>query len=425
MRVAFLVAELGRSGGMAVIRDRARHLREHAGAACTLVVCDPGAREPGAEDGDVPVRRLEDVAGEPVDVAIATWWTTAECLWELPARQRAVLLQSLDSRYYREAEHADRLGAEAVLDLPVHYLVVSEQLRRSLAELRPEAPARLVPPGIDKTVFVPRGGDRREGPLRVLVEGQPSVWFKAVPEAVAAVRAMAEPATVTVVAADPAHADGIAADRVTGALSPSEMAALYAEHDVLLKLSRFEGLSLPVLEAFHAGTPCVVRPFGGAAELVEHGTNGLVVGFDDEPGTVAALERLARDGALLARLRDGALATAAAWPGREEALATFATAVSEIAAGPAPDADHAFRRLARSRRRAIEVQREAARRSQVELGAVRGEVEWWQDAWRQADARIAEYDRWTRELEARIERLQRRPGFRIEERLRRLGGRGG
>ena len=40
------------------------------------------------------------------------------------------------------------------------------------------------------------------------------------------------------------------------------MAALYAEHDVLLKLSRFEGLGLPVLEAFHVGRPCVVTPVG-------------------------------------------------------------------------------------------------------------------------------------------------------------------
>ena len=53
--------------------------------------------------------------------------------------------------------------------------------------------------------------------------------------------------------------------------------------------------------------------------------------------------------------------------------------------------------------------------------AAEGEAAWWKDAWRQADERNAEYDRWSRELRARIDELQRRPGFRIEEGLKRLG----
>jgi hypothetical protein len=193
------------------------------------------------------------------------------------------------------------------------------------------------------------------------------------------------------------------------------MAALYAEHDVLLKLSRFEGLGLPVLEAFHVGRPCVVTPSGGLDAVVEHGADALVVGVDDEPGATAALDRLAADPALRARLAEGALATAARWPSVEEGAASFAAALQAIAESEPPPLDAALARMARGRRRMVETVR-------VQEWRVREAAESW-EAWHAAEARNADYDRWVRDLQGRIEALQRRPGFRLEERLRRLGRR--
>jgi glycosyltransferase involved in cell wall biosynthesis len=414
MRVAFLVAELGRSGGMGVIRDWARSLDD-----AVLVVCGPAEELPGEDDG-VPVRPLAAMADEPVDVAIATWWTTCESLWDLPARRRAVLLQSLEQHYYRDGEPADRLGAAAVLDLPVAWLPIAPHLAAHVERVAPGARVHPVALGIDKEVFVPVPPRSTAGPLRVLIEGQPSMWFKGVAEAVAAVRRMRERATVTVVAADPGAAGDLGADRVCGGLAPAAMAALYAEHDVLLKLSRLEGRPLPVLEALHVGRPCVITPLPGLADVIEHGGNGLVVGVDDEPGTTAALDRLARDGDLRLRLSAGALATAAGLPSRAAAARAFEAALEAILAEEPAAIEPALSRLAHGARRAVEVARiEEWRRRGAEGGAA-----WWEDAWRQADAKNAEYDRWSRELRARIDELQRRPAFRVEERLRRLLGRG-
>jgi glycosyltransferase involved in cell wall biosynthesis len=201
-------------------------------------------------------------------VAVATWWTTAEALYEVDAARRVVFLQNLEHRFYREGERVDRLGALSVFDLPADYVVIASHMRALLERLRPDARCRVVPNGIDKSVFRPRDLESppREGPLRVLVEGQPTLWFKGMAEAAEAVGAMKEPATLTLAVHDPAdaRAAGLRADRVEGGLSPEAMAALYAEHDVLLKLPRFEGLSLPPLEAFHVGLPCVLTPFTGA-----------------------------------------------------------------------------------------------------------------------------------------------------------------
>src|SRR5919206_419577 len=83
--------------------------------------------------------------------------------------------------------------------------------------------------------------------------------------------------------------------RLVGDLDAPGMAALYRESDVLLKLSRTEGLGLPPLEAAAVGTPSVVTPYGGHPDWLRHGGNGVQVGFDDLDGTAAWLDLLARE----------------------------------------------------------------------------------------------------------------------------------
>src|SRR5204862_4011715 len=136
---------------------------------------------------------------------------------------------------------------------------------------------------------------------------------------------------LTVVAGNPDDAGGVDGARVVGGLDAPAMADLYADHDVLLKLSRVESLGLGPVEAAHIGTPAVVTPYTGHAEHLVHGRNGLVVGFDDEPGTARALDRLARDPELLGRLSAGALDAARAWPSAEDAVDGFAAALEAIA----------------------------------------------------------------------------------------------
>ena len=85
------------------------------------------------------------------------------------------------------------------------------------------------------------------GPLRVMVEGNPHLWFKGVNEAIAAVNRMREPHHLTVVAHNREDLAAAGADHVLGPVSQQEMAALYRETDVLVKLSRVEGMYGPPL----------------------------------------------------------------------------------------------------------------------------------------------------------------------------------
>jgi 1,4-alpha-glucan branching enzyme len=57
-----------------------------------------------------------------------------------------------------------------------------------------------------------------------------------------------------------------------------------------------------VLEAFAAGVPVLASDLGGLAEIVQHEGNGLRFAAGDATALRTALERLARDPALFARL---------------------------------------------------------------------------------------------------------------------------
>jgi hypothetical protein len=350
MRVCFLLHERGQAGGMGVIAGHAERLRKRG--------------------WDAQVLLPDEVDDREWDFALATWWETAPALWRVNARRRGVFLQSLEERFYRERELLERLGAASVLALPVDYVAIGGWMRDVLADLRPDARCVVVRNGIDKSVFAPpeQGRRRGEGPLRVLVEGNPEMWLKAVPDAVAAVDAMTEPVELT---------------RIEGGLDAAPMAAAYADHDVLLKLSRVEGVALPPIESMHVGTPPVVTPHTGHEEYVRHRENGIVVGFDDRRAAADALDELSRDRDLLARLSDGALATAEQWPSTNESTDALATALEELADAPAPRVEPALAALMARQRLAIELGR-------AQLGELIWHERAYHDSLRQMDELRAE-----------------------------------
>jgi glycosyltransferase involved in cell wall biosynthesis len=375
LRAAVVVESLSPSGGIDVAVGHARLLRELEDVDAQLVVAADGDGDVEDRYAGVPVLGLEAARGQRFDVAVATWWTTALVAPELEAASTALLLQSLDERFYPARDAFDRLGAVLALDAVDHVFAVSDHLGRLVGRLRPDRPVHVVRNGVDKAVFAaPSRSGESEGPLRILVEGQPGLWLKGVDDALTATRAMSAPASVTVVSRRPG-ADPPGADRVLSALSAPEMARLYAETDVMVKLSRFEGLGLPPLEAAHAGVPSIVTPFGGQEDWLRHGANGIEVGFDDLATVTAWLDLLARDRDLLARLGRGALATAAEWPGTEDATRQLAGALRTVAAAPTDP-----RARARALRRQVDLGREELRRRDVDLDEVRGALRWNKEA---------------------------------------------
>ncbi len=349
MKVAFLLNDLQLSGGVGVVVQHAARLSALDDWDVTLVLVreDEAPSWRGYEYLEhLHVRSRADALTERYDVAVATWWETTFTLFELSADRYAYFVQSLEDRFYLY-DQAERLGAALTLDLPVAFITEARWILETLSALRPDAPCYLVRNGIDKQVFVPleRVTPSTDGPLRILIEGSPTVWFKQVPEAIQAAAAMREDHRVTVVCGDRNALGDAPTDRVVGPLSHREMAQLYSEADVVLKLSRVEGVFGPPLEGFHRGATCVVTQVTGSDEYVEHGFNGLFTDWDDLAGTARQLDLLARDRKLLHFLRTNALETARAWPDWAQASQFMAATLLAIKRAPRPEPPAAAARL--------------------------------------------------------------------------------
>ncbi|HEV7494431.1 glycosyltransferase family 4 protein [Baekduia sp.] len=348
MRVAFVLQDLQLSGGVGVIVEHAAQLRRHHGLDVQLVLSRPQQHPDWSYRGlgEVPVLTLDEALEIDWDVALATWWETTSALFALRAQRYAYFIQLLEDSTYPTGA-PEQLAAAMTTALPVRFITEARWLAELLEDYQPGNRVLYVRNGIPKDVFasppeVPIAADGE--PLRVVLEGARGYVHKGVDDALTAVASMAEPAHVTWVSPHPTEPPpGV--DRVVSGLSHSEMAALFADSHVLLKLSRAEGMYGPPLEAFHMGATVVTTAVTGHDEYVEHGVNGLVVGWDDLRGTARTLDLLARDRRLLHELRCGALRTATAWPDWRQSSQWMAMALRRVADESPPSVAAAGRRL--------------------------------------------------------------------------------
>ena len=195
-------------------------------------------------------------------------------------------------------------------------------------------PAWLVRNGVSKTLFSPQGPRLAERPtdhVRVLVEGPLGVPMKAVDETID----VCLDAGVT----DLWHVspqEGLTSDRATRVFSRvpiQQMSHVYRSVDLLVKLSRVEGMFGPPLEAFHCGATALVSEVTGYDEFMRNGVNGLTVPVDDFAAATVSLESLLRSPDEMLSLRAGAQRTALEWPSLEASSADFASVCVSTVAG--------------------------------------------------------------------------------------------
>jgi phosphatidylinositol alpha 1,6-mannosyltransferase len=91
-----------------------------------------------------------------------------------------------------------------------------------------------------------------------------------------------------------------------GFLDGDELAGTYASLDVFVHTGRDETFCQAAQEALSSGVPAVVPAAGGLRDYVRHEGNGLLWAPDRPDELRAAVARLTRDPALLARLRAAA-----------------------------------------------------------------------------------------------------------------------
>jgi glycosyltransferase involved in cell wall biosynthesis len=222
---------------------------------------------------------------------------------------------------------ADSLRAsERVALAAVHHVVVTgKATARLLACDYAVPPERItvVPPGVDAAIR-PRTG--RGDTVALLSVGAlvPRKGYDVLLAALAEVRDLSWRLTIvgardrspaTAAEFDAAIAALGLAHRVSlaGVVSTERLAALYAEADVFVLPSRFEGYGMAFAEALAHGVPVIGTTAGAIPDTVPAGA-GILVAPDDVAALATALRLLMTDGDEWLRLAAGARAAATQLP---------------------------------------------------------------------------------------------------------------
>jgi glycosyltransferase involved in cell wall biosynthesis len=246
-------------------------------------------REPSHFDGlDLPhveidpYRPVRDRDVPDGDVAVATWWETAEWVAGLsPSKGAKAHFVQHDERLF-DGVPSDR--AQATWRLPTQKITISKWLVDLARDTHGDGNVLHVPNSVDTDQFnaPPRG--RQSSPTVGLLYS--TTRFKGCDVSLEALRRVAERLpNLRVIAFGaepiaphlPLPANAVFHHRP----EQSEIKNLYAQCDVWLCGSNSEGFHLPPLEAMACRCPVVSTAVGGSMDIIEEGVNGHLVPIGD------------------------------------------------------------------------------------------------------------------------------------------------
>lgn len=198
----------------------------------------------------------------------------------------------------------------------------------------------VAPPGTDRVTSAPRR--HPEGPIKLLAVGSlvPRKGYDVLIAALASVADLDWCLTIAGAAdRDPATAAEIKAQvtacgltsrvSLAGAVSPDRLAQLYADADLFVLASRFEGYGMVFAEALSYGLPMIGTTARAIPETVPPGA-GVLVPPDDAGALAAALRRLITDRDERARLAAAARAAAERLPTWQDSAGLIAAAIEAV-----------------------------------------------------------------------------------------------
>lgn len=184
-------------------------------------------------------------------------------------------------------------------------ICVSEQVRERVLEgTGRRCRTSVIYNGVDSEMFSP--DNRPSGPLKILGVGNliPIKGHASLIRAMATLKSDFPSLTLELIGSGPEQGslEELAsklecADRVRflGRRSRGETAAAMRRCTIFALPSRYEGLGCVYLEAMSTGKPVIGCRGQGIAEIIQHGSNGFLVGSDNDRELALALSMLLRD----------------------------------------------------------------------------------------------------------------------------------
>jgi glycosyltransferase involved in cell wall biosynthesis len=207
-----------------------------------------------------------------------------------------------------------RMQVKVARALP-RVVTVSESSKRDIASQMQVDIDRMtvVPVGVDHTVFRPRD-EVSPVPGRIMVTSSSDVPMKGLVPLLEAVAKLRTERDIELVVIGNPRPDGRVAKaierldlapivRCVSGISDDELACNYAQAQVAVVPSLYEGFSLPAIEAMACGVALVATTGGALPEVVgTDGVTGLLVPPDDPGALAVAIGRVLDDEALRQRL---------------------------------------------------------------------------------------------------------------------------
>ena len=295
--------------------------RGHPRYALRLLACNTDANRSPGYDGYLRSRREWTALLESLPEAVVIPNYVWDC-YDLALRgnRRAARWKLIgychadsEQEYYRPLEWYGPYTSE--------FVAVSSACADRLGERLGGRSVPVIPYGVVVPPSLPE--TPRSGPLRLLYSGRLAVEQKRVLDLVELCDALIDRGVdfrldlVGRGPAEPALRSALGSTRrrgrlvLVGARSPAEMLGLYADYDVLVLVSQYEGTSNSLLEGMAQGlVPAVTRTSSGIDGVVEDDENGLVVPIGSMRELADRIAALARDETRYQRLRSAAHASA-------------------------------------------------------------------------------------------------------------------
>lgn len=335
------------TGGFSYDRRVIAELRD-VGFAVEVIDLGEGFPAPSAETRAAAIAALDRLpAGSPVIIDGLAYGVLPE-LAESYCRSRPVIalvhhplaletgLSVADAEGLRTSETTALAGAR-------HIVTTSESTARILAAdyAVPRDRITVAPPGTDQVVPPPQRNT--DGPVKLLAVGSlvPRKGYDVLIAAMAAVANLdwhltiagprdRDPETDRQIAAQIAACGLEPRVTLVGAVAPERLARLYAQADLFVLASRFEGYGMAFTEAISYGLPMIGTTAGAIPEAVPAGA-GVLVPPDDVPALAAALRRMIGDRDERARLAQAARVAACRLPTWEGSARLIAAAIEAAA----------------------------------------------------------------------------------------------
>ncbi|WP_156173254.1 glycosyltransferase [Chryseobacterium gallinarum] len=325
-----ILASPSLSGGNNVIFEHLSHIHERGNIEVVLIFDHLVKNEDIAwfEGIDkIPRTTLKEAEDINFDVVIATFWRTCYQLANLNASSYLYFNQSVESKFYPDQDFNNQNAAEATYLLGLNIITEASWIQKYVKE-KYDIDAELVLNGIRKENYSPTGecyASRKNGKLRVLIEGNIQSSFKNVPKTIEICK-QSKADEIWLLTNSPIQNYG-GVDRVFSNIPTHETQKIYRSCDVLVKLSTVEGMFGPPLEMFHCGGTAITYNVTGHDEYMKHDFNSFIARMNDDSAILEYINILKDNPQKLEFLKKNALQTATEWYNWEAASLAFEKAI--------------------------------------------------------------------------------------------------